>query len=163
MQRPQTRHFVMINVHLMCGLVSIPVPHWHIPSCSLQPRQRLVDLRSSFALHAAPFCPLWSRTGPTDVFNSTAKPFAVLMSLCHDSGNKHIRIHDGTTDLRDFFTYSPAFTGTSMLSVPLESIANDRWTSTVRGVVKPFSQAQYICSMAFLRLPGYRGAVVGQN
>ena len=52
------------------------------------------------------------------------------------------------------FTYSPPATGTAMSSVPFSPSPMMTGQPTVSGV-KPFSQAQYKCSMAFLRLPGY--------
>ena len=51
-------------------------------------------------------------------------------------------------------TYSPPATGTSMSSVPFRPSPISIGQPTVSGV-KPFSQAQYRCSSAFFRLPGY--------
>ena len=51
------------------------------------------------------------------------------------------------------FTCSPPATGTVTSSVPLSPSPISTGQPTVSGV-KPFSQAQYRCSSAFLRLPG---------
>ena len=117
---------LMINVHLMCGLIiyqSIIGTFLH--AALTAPAQTLVDLRLALRmlLHFA-------RSGAaahTDVFNSTAKPRR-LMSFEMIQGNKHIRIHDGTTDLRILHIFAAFYRYLDVIR-SLESIANDHGTS----------------------------------
>ena len=121
-----TQTLLMINVHLMCGLIiyqSIIGTFLH--AALTAPAQTLVDLRLALRmlLHFA-------RSGAaahTDVFNSTAKPRR-LMSFEMIQGNKHIRIHDGTTDLRILHIFAAFYRYLDVIR-SLESIANDHGTS----------------------------------
>ena len=149
----------MINVHLMCGLIiyqSIIGTFLH--AALTAPAQTLVDLRLALRmlLHFA-------RSGAaahTDVFNSTAKPRR-LMSFEMIQGNKHIRIHDGTTDLRILHIFAAFYRYLDVIR-SLESIANDHGTSHRQRRETILPGTVHMLD-GILTVAGVQGVAVGQK
>ena len=133
-------------------LRQIPGHDWHIPADSGDNRGIFSGSILGFAIVMLdPFCRHGIRS-PYRYFDCPAKSvISCPLKMCQT--DEHVRIHDGPADFRFLNILSPR-TGTAISSVPLQTISNqDGATHGQR--VNPFSQAQYRCSNAFLRLPGY--------